>query len=162
MKAAFHIDHRADTTRLGVALAGLLQPGDVIGLAGDLGAGKTYLSGVIAHALGVPDDVPVPSPTFVLIREYGQGRLPVYHMDLYRLGDPSELYDLGLWEYYEGSGVCLVEWFDRFGDLWPPHALKLSLALGPEERRTIRAEGTGRGAALLEGLLAAWEARSEK
>lgn len=132
----------------GRALARLLEPGDVVGLCGDLGAGKTYLSGAVAHGLGIPEDVPITSPTFVLIHEYAHGRLPLYHMDLYRLGDPSELYDLGLWEYYDGAGVCLVEWCDRFEDLWPDRALVISIILGQDEARTLTLHGTGRGLVL--------------
>jgi tRNA threonylcarbamoyladenosine biosynthesis protein TsaE len=161
MKGSFEIRTRVETERFGGLLADLLEPGDVIGLSGDLGAGKTFLAGAIAHALGVPATTPVPSPTFVVIREYGEGRLPVYHLDLYRLGDPAELYDLGLWEYYDGRGVSLVEWFDRFDDLWPGDALELTLVLGEGERRLVRAAGVGRAGDLLEALLGGWGARSE-
>ncbi|MCK9459173.1 MAG: tRNA (adenosine(37)-N6)-threonylcarbamoyltransferase complex ATPase subunit type 1 TsaE, partial [Proteobacteria bacterium] len=80
------------------------------------------------------------------------GRLPVYHMDLYRLGAPAELYELGLWEYYDGRGVCLVEWCDRFRDLWPDEALVLQLHLLDGTARRIEAKGRGRGAALVDGL----------
>ncbi len=149
--ATFHMADKKETIRFGRALADLLKPKDVVGLCGDLGAGKTFLSGAISHGLGVPETVSVTSPTFTLIKEY-QARLPVYHMDLYRLGDSSELYDLGLWEYYDGEGVCLVEWYDRFDDLWPDHALVLVLNLGQEEKRTIHAQGRGRGAELVKQL----------
>ena len=135
----------------GRLLAGFLQPGDVVGLSGDLGAGKTHLAGAIAHALGVARDVPVTSPTFTLIKEY-QGTWPIYHLDLFRLGDPSELYELGLWEYYDGDGVCLVEWCDKFADLWPSEALVLFIDLGEGETRTIRAVGEGRGAEIIDQM----------
>jgi tRNA threonylcarbamoyladenosine biosynthesis protein TsaE len=150
-KAVFEMATEGDTRRFGRTLARLLAPGDVVGLCGDLGAGKTFLARAIARGLGVPEGVPVTSPTFTLIKEY-EARLPIYHMDLYRLGGPSELYDLGLWEYYDGDGVCLVEWSDRFEDLWPASALVLSLALGDGEARTITATGVGRGAILVEGI----------
>ena len=153
--AVFDIQRESETIALGRALAELLEPMDVVGLRGDLGAGKTCLAGAIVHALGVPVETAVTSPTFVLIKEY-RGRMPVYHMDLYRLGDPSELYELGLWELYDGEGVCLVEWCDRFDDLWPERALVLTLTLGEGEQRTITARGTGRGAALVEALSARW------
>jgi len=138
----------ADTERFGAALGAALRPGDVVGLRGDLGAGKTTLAGAVARALGVPRDEAVTSPTFTLINEH-TGRLPIYHMDLYRLGDPSELYDLGLWEYYDGDGVCLVEWCDRFDDLWPDQALVVTLELLDGERRRVTLEGVGRGAELV-------------
>jgi tRNA threonylcarbamoyladenosine biosynthesis protein TsaE len=153
-KAVFEMATEGDTRRFGRALAGLLAPGDVVGLCGDLGAGKTFLARAIARGLGVPKDIPVTSPTFTLIKEY-EARLPIYHMDLYRLGGPSELYDLGLWEYYDGDGVCLVEWSDRFEELWPGSALVLSLALRDGDARTITASGVDRGAVLVDGLRAA-------
>ncbi len=149
--ATFHISKKTETLAFGRALASCLQPKDVVGLCGDLGAGKTFLAGAIAYGLHVPQNIPITSPTFNLIKEY-RGRIPVYHMDLYRLGDPSELYDLGLWEYYDGDGVCLVEWCDRFDDLWPDHALIIALELGEEEHRTITATGHGRGAELVDLL----------
>ena len=150
----FHIGSEDETVEMGRLLAALLEPGDVVGLCGDLGAGKTFLAGAISHGLGVPEAVAVTSPTFTLIKEY-QGRLPIYHMDLYRLGDPSELYDLGLWEYYDGKGVCLVEWCDRFDDLWPEHALILVITLEEGESRTVRVSGKGRGAQLAQELASA-------
>ncbi len=146
-----------DTERLGCLLAALLEPKDVVGLTGDLGAGKTYLAGCIAHALGVPEQVAITSPTFTLIKEYKQGRIPIYHMDLYRLVDPSDLYELGLWEYYDGDGVCLVEWSNMFDELWPDTSLTLHLSLGEGEQRTISVSGAHRGLTLARALAAAWQ-----
>ncbi|MBN2801771.1 MAG: tRNA (adenosine(37)-N6)-threonylcarbamoyltransferase complex ATPase subunit type 1 TsaE [Deltaproteobacteria bacterium] len=127
----------------------LLSPGDVVGLKGDLGAGKTFICREISKALGVPDSQQVHSPTFNIINEYAGGRLPVYHMDFYRLGDVDELYELGIWEYYEGSGVTLVEWFDKFDDLWPEEALIISIELKDNSMRTITLEGRGRAEELI-------------
>lgn len=145
-----------DTKRLACLLAKLLRPKDVVGLSGDLGAGKTFLAGCLAHALGVPEEMPVTSPTFTLIKEYRQGRIPIYHMDLYRLGDPSELYELGLWEYYDGDGVCLVEWSNLFEDLWPEHALSIHIALGDGEKRTVVLSGIRRGSVLVRAVSDGW------
>lgn len=155
MRASFAMESASDTQRFGELLASLLAPKDVVGLRGDLGAGKTFLCGAVVHALGCPEAQPVTSPTFTLIKEY-ETAPPVYHMDLYRLGGVDELYDLGLWEYYDGAGICLVEWCDRFDDLWPTRALVLSLTLGSGERRTIDAEGVGRGAELAGALARLW------
>jgi tRNA threonylcarbamoyl adenosine modification protein YjeE len=153
--AAFQIADEEETARLGERLAALLAPGDVVGLRGDLGAGKTTLAAAVARALGVPAGVSISSPTFTLINEYSGGRLPVYHMDLYRLGAAAELYELGLWEYYDGGGVCLVEWCDRFADLWPADALVLTLQLLEGEARRVEAAGEGRGAELVARLAGA-------
>jgi len=142
-----------ETEALGAVLAGLLRPGDVVGLAGDLGAGKTTLAAAVARGLGVPSDSPITSPTFAIVHEHA-GSVPVYHLDLYRLYEPAELYDLGVWEYYDGDGVCLVEWCDRFDDLWPEDALVITLELGAGEARTIRLEGAGRGAELVSRIAA--------
>jgi tRNA threonylcarbamoyladenosine biosynthesis protein TsaE len=154
-RAIFQIESTGDSVEFAGQLAGLLAPGDVVGLCGDLGAGKTFLAGAIAHGLGVPNEIPITSPTFTLIKEYS-GRLPIYHMDLYRLGHPSELYDLGLWEYYEGEGVCLVEWCDRFDDLWPEQALIVTIDLGDGESRKITATGEGRGGEICSKLARSW------
>lgn len=106
----------ADTRRLGRRLAGVLRPGDVVLLAGDLGAGKTVFTGGIGDGLGV--DAPVVSPTFVLVRSY-RGLMPLTHCDLYRLGSSAEIDDLDL-PAEAASGVLVVEWGDvaeqSFGD----------------------------------------------
>lgn len=151
-EAKFFITNENETISLGTQLAAFLQPGDVIGLSGDLGAGKTFLSHAICRAAGVPASQPVNSPTFTLINEYQCDRFPLYHMDLYRLSEPDELYDLGIWEYYDGAGVCLVEWYDKFDDLWPQEALMLQIHLGASEQRIIDAKGGGRGAQIIQLL----------
>ena len=138
--------------RVAQVLAQLVEAGDVIGLQGDLGAGKTFLTRAFARAFGVPEEVRITSPTFTLINEYFGGKTPIYHMDLYRLGSPSELYELGLWEYYDNDGVCFVEWCDRFEDLWPDRALVLSITLGQGTKRSIYVTGKGRGKVLAEEL----------
>src|SRR5947208_874443 len=124
----------AETEDVGRALAAVVGPGTVIGLVGPLGAGKTRLVRAIAEKLGV-DPVAIASPTFVLIHEY-EGRLPVYHFDTYRLRSPEEFASLGAGDYFEGEGVCLVEWADRVADQLPASTWWVRLdPTGPEARR---------------------------
>src|SRR5436305_731164 len=101
------INNLADTEAFGRRLAAHLFPGSTVALIGTLGAGKTYLTRAIAEGLGVTHADLVSSPTFVLIQEY-DARLPIYHFDAYRLGSEEEFADLGVHEYFQGGGVCLV------------------------------------------------------
>lgn len=113
----------ADTDRLAAALGELAEAGAVVTLDGDLGAGKTRFSQAFAKALGVPGVVN--SPTFTIIKEY-EGRLPFYHMDVYRLS-VEEADELGLDDYFYGAGVTLVEWASLIEDLLPPERLGLRI-----------------------------------
>jgi len=124
----------ATTKAIGAALAGLLDPGDVVGLAGDLGAGKTRLVQGAAAALGVDD--PVLSPTFMLLREY-DGDLPVHHVDAYRLAGPVELEDLGLDEVLAADAVAFVEWADRVAAVLPESWLELVLHIRDDDTREV-------------------------
>lgn len=128
-----------ETVAWGAALATGLT-GGLVGLSGPLGAGKTYLTKGIARGLGVPADEPVVSPTFVLCREYA-GRLRLFHLDAYRLGDSVELTALGLDEMLAApEAVVVLEWADRFPDALPPDHLEIKLAdRGPDQRElTVR------------------------
>lgn len=127
------------TLAAAAALARALRPGDLIGLQGDLGAGKTTFVRGLAQGLGIDPDR-VRSPTFTLVNEYGGGRLPLYHIDLYRLA-PAAVDRMALREYLYGDGVCVVEWIDRLGE--DPPRLHLVLAhAGDEARRAVvRANG---------------------
>src|ERR1700716_345618 len=119
----------------GRRLATLLLPGAVVGLVGPLGAGKTHLVRAIAHGLDIPDSRVVSSPTFVLIQEY-EARLPVYHFDAYRLRSEAEFADLGAHEYFQGNGVCLVEWADKMQGCMPKELLTINIIVtGAESRR---------------------------
>lgn len=112
------------TRRVGSALAELVQPGDLVLLVGELGAGKTALAGGLVHALGVSE--PVPSPTFALAREY-HGRLAIAHLDVYRLDHLQEFYDLGIDDYLDGEWLLLIEWGDVVADALPADRLDVVL-----------------------------------
>lgn len=119
-----------ETQRFAEHLATLLRPGDFLALEGDLGAGKTTFTQGLGRGLGVRKVVN--SPTFTIIKEY-QGRLPFYHMDVYRVGDDAD--SLGLDDYFFGEGVCVVEWASLIDDLLPPDRLTVFLrAQGDGER----------------------------
>jgi tRNA threonylcarbamoyladenosine biosynthesis protein TsaE len=130
------------TTALGRRLGGLLFPNSVVALVGPLGAGKTHLVRAIAEGLAIADSRFVSSPTFVLIHEYA-ARMPIYHFDAYRLRSEREFADLGIQEYFEGEGTCLVEWADKVVELLPPDHLRVSLVIMGETNRraTLTASG---------------------
>lgn len=122
------------TMILGRRLGELAAAGDVITLAGELGAGKTALTQAIGQGLAVPEECYITSPTFGLLHEY-PGRLPLYHMDLYRLSGPEEIEELGFDEYIYGQGLTVIEWPDRLGDLLPEKRLHIELLFnGPTSR----------------------------
>ncbi len=127
-----------DTKDFAKRLAALLKEGDVIALEGDLGAGKTTFTKGLAEGLGITRNVN--SPTFTIIKEY-QGRLPLYHMDVYRVEDAFE--DLGFEEYFEGNGVTVVEWAHLIEAQLPDELLLLKLYLDENEARRIVAEPKG-------------------
>jgi tRNA threonylcarbamoyladenosine biosynthesis protein TsaE len=145
----------ADTFRLGRRLGALLRPGDVIALAGELGAGKTCLIRGLAAGAGVPRSAAVSSPTFTLVNEY-PGRIPFYHVDLYRLGSEDEAEGLGLEECLGGAGVAAVEWADRFPSLLPEDVLWIRLTYKTPSRRTLAFDATGpHSQALIDALTSA-------
>ena len=119
----------------GRALGSTLRRGDVLGLCGDLGAGKTHFVKGLAAALGA--DADVTSPTFTLIHEYIGGRLPLYHFDFYRLDDEDDALKIGLDEYLDGDGVCVIEWADKFPALLPPHTQWLRFTHREDGARVI-------------------------
>ena len=135
------LDNLTATERFGHRLGSLFFPGAVVGLVGPLGAGKTHLIRAIAEELGV-NPRHVNSPTFVLIQEY-EGRLPVYHLDAYRLRGEADFADLGTAEYFAGDGVCLVEWADRVPRGLPPEQLRITLEVTGETSRRATLEGFG-------------------
>src|SRR5205807_4522045 len=124
------------TAAFGRRLGGLLFPGAVIALIGPLGAGKTQLVRAVAEGLGIKNSRAVTSPTFVLIQEY-DGRLPIYHFDTYRLARERDFVDLGIQEYFEGGGVCLIEWADRVEQSLPEEYLRLAFEVTGETTRRL-------------------------
>lgn len=124
-----------ETVAFGRSLATTLRRGDVLALCGELGAGKTHF--VKGVAVGLDTTAAVTSPTFTLIHEYVGGRLPVYHFDFYRLADGDEALKIGLDEYLDGDGVCLIEWADKFSALLPPHTRWLRFAHRADGARII-------------------------
>lgn len=147
------VENLAATETFGRRLGALLFPGAVVALIGPLGAGKTHLVRAIAEGQEIPDSRVVSSPTFVLIQEY-PARLPIFHFDAYRLTGPDEFRDLGVHEYYEAGGVCLIEWADRIGVALPVERLGIRIAISGESSRRFEVEGIGvRYAELLSALL---------
>ncbi len=132
----------AETEHLGKRLGELALPGDVICLDGDLGAGKTTLTQAIARGLEVPPSCYVTSPSFAILHEY-DGRIPLYHMDFYRLQDSSEITDLGFEEYFYLSGLTVIEWSQRGEDLLPEGCLQLRLESTGDGSRKVRCRYSG-------------------
>jgi tRNA threonylcarbamoyladenosine biosynthesis protein TsaE len=112
-----------------------LQENSVIGLSGDLGAGKTEFVKGIAEGLGATE--PVTSPTFTLIHEYRSGRLPLFHMDFYRLETEKELDEIGFDDYLREPGICVIEWADRFPDRIPRDAIWVEIQISSGNERLI-------------------------
>jgi len=140
---AFVTTSQEETIALGERLGALLQMGDVLVLTGDLGAGKTQLTKGIAAGMGVEDDVT--SPTFNILMVYDGADMPLYHFDLYRLDDPDQLEDIGLYEMLDGDGACVIEWGEQFSDEIGPERLDVYLtrldeqaAVGEEPPREVR------------------------
>ncbi|MBP2646257.1 MAG: tsaE [Firmicutes bacterium] len=141
-----------ETLQLGKRVAAKLEAGDVICLSGDLGAGKTLFTQGIAEGLGVSEDVT--SPTFTIMQVYEEGRLAIYHFDLYRLDRIDELENIGFDEYIGHAGVAIIEWADKFREYMPQEYLWIEILLGQEpNERIIRVNGVGdRFVMLCEGL----------
>lgn len=110
-----------ETFQLGKKLGQQAVPGMIICLNGDLGTGKTVFTQGFAAGLGIEE--PVNSPTFTIVQVYEEGRLPLYHFDVYRIGDPLEMEEIGYEEYFYGEGVCLIEWSELIEELIPEDAI---------------------------------------
>lgn len=146
----------AETLRLGAVLGRALQAGDVIGVSGELGAGKTCLVQGIAQGLDVPPEIPVTSPTFTLIGEY-PGRLPLRHADFYRVESYARLVGAGFEDLLDGEGVVVVEWSELFPDALPADRLEVQIEILSGAARRLCFGGRGeRARALTEKVLHAW------
>ena len=157
---SLHLPDADATAALARRVAAQARPGDVIALTGDLGAGKSTFARAFIHALPDPQgaypDEHVPSPTFTLVQTYDRRPAPVWHFDLYRLGDPSEVVELG-WDEARDGGIVLVEWPDRLGPLAPRDRLDVTLVLpdaaDPDEAgRTAVLQGGGAWIARVDAL----------
>ena len=106
-----------ETFQIGVSLGEQVKSGDVLCLSGDLGVGKTVFTKGFAKGLGI--QTPISSPTFTIVQEYEEGRLPFYHFDVYRIEDPEEMEEIGYEDYFYGNGVCVIEWATLIEELLP-------------------------------------------
>lgn len=123
--------HEAETLELGRQIGKLLAPGDIVGIIGDLAAGKTWLAKGIAYGLGVPEHEYVTSPAYDVIHEY-KGRVPVYHMDFYRIDQRSPDDYLWLEEYIDAGGICILEWADKFIEALTDSYLRIEIEWNTE------------------------------
>ncbi len=144
-----------ETELAGELLGSLARPGDFVSLIGDLGAGKTCFSRGVARGVEVDPTTPVTSPTFTLLNIY-QGRIPLYHFDLYRLTGDGDLADLGFPDYFDGDGLCLVEWAERLVTELPLERLEIVFRHEDESMRRLEFSAFGvRHLRLLDEMMAA-------
>ncbi len=134
MKEQFKTRNESETLQKAEEFAQSLKPGDVVALSGELGAGKTVFARGIARALGITSEVA--SPTFTLINEY-RGTYTLRHMDFYRLNNPREILDIGVEDYFYDDGICLVEWPEKLGGLFPSDAIRVTIRHNGAESREI-------------------------
>ena len=130
-----------ETRDFGKKMGQEARPGQVICLNGDLGVGKTIFTQGFAEGLGI--DEPVNSPTFTIVQQYDTGRLPLYHFDVYRIGDISEMDEIGYEDYFYGDGVSLIEWSQLIEEILPEHVTEITIEKDLEkgfDYRKIRVE----------------------
>ncbi len=135
-KYTLQLDSLTATEIFGLYLGQNANSGDIICLDGDLGAGKTTLTQAIARGLDVDKNCYVTSPSFAIMHEY-PGRIPLFHMDFYRLQDAAEVEDLGFDEYFYMSGLTIIEWSERATEILPEQRLSLKIILNDDESRTV-------------------------
>ncbi len=149
----FHAASVQETVELGLKLGQILHRGDNICLTGDMGAGKTAFTGGIARALGIGGYIT--SPTFTIVNEY-EGELPLYHFDVYRIGDADEMFETGYHEYISGNGITVIEWADLIKEILPNERIDVDIRRDNSEdtdSRLITMEFYGKRAAEYEGRL---------
>ena len=134
----YYTHSERETEQIGERLARVLRAGDVVAMSGDLGAGKTVLIRGLARGLGVT--ARVTSPTYTIVNEY-EGRLPLFHFDMYRLAGAEELYDIGWDDYLKRGGVCAVEWSERAEGLLPEYCIRVDIRAQEETVRRIEVTG---------------------
>ena len=135
IKSTIIAKNEDETRKLGLELGRRAEPGQIIALIGDLGTGKTTLTKYIAEGLGITEVVS--SPTFTVIKEYESGRMPLYHFDVYRVGDPDELFNIGAYEYFDGNGLCVIEWADLIEDELPENTDFIVIDYGETEGERV-------------------------
>ena len=135
IKSTIIAKNEDETRKLGLELGRRAEPGQIIALIGDLGTGKTTLTKYIAEGLGITEVVS--SPTFTVIKEYESGRMPLYHFDVYRVGDPDELFNIGAYEYFDGNGLCVLEWADLIEDELPENTDFIVIDYGETEGERV-------------------------
>ena len=131
-----------ETFALGKALGEKASPGQIYTLDGELGTGKTVFTQGVAAGLGITEAIS--SPTFTIIQEYDTGRLPLYHFDVYRIGDIEEMEEIGYDDYFFGEGICLIEWADLIEEILPDHLIRVTIEKDLEQGfdyRRITIEG---------------------
>lgn len=135
IKREVAVKNETETESFGISLGRKAKPGQVIALSGDLGTGKTTLTKYIAKGLGIKEEIS--SPTFTIVREYTGGRLPLYHIDAYRLQDSEDFCNIGGGEYTEGDGLCVIEWADIIEEALPDSALWIFMDYGEDEGERV-------------------------
>jgi tRNA threonylcarbamoyladenosine biosynthesis protein TsaE len=141
-----------ETIRIGKRIGRLLKVGDVVALVGELGAGKTQLIKGLAAGVGIGNPTYISSPSFTLINEY-PGKIPFYHIDLFRLEREKEAEELGLEDYFQGGGITAIEWADKIPSLLPKEMLLIHIVYTGKNTRSIEIRGKGkRYQKILEGL----------
>ena len=146
-----------ETIQLGQCIGEVLRPGSVIGLCGELGTGKTHLIKGLARGLGVDERYYVTSPSFTIINEY-PGRIPLNHLDLYRLENTDQMEELGYEEYFYSEGVTVIEWAEKVLPLLPENRLMVEISHLSENRRKFKITGRGHPYQDIVGEIANWKA----
>ena len=142
MKKLYETNAPEETFLLGKQLGEQIKAGSILCLNGDLGTGKTVFTQGFAAGLQITE--PVNSPTFTIVQVYDEGRLPLYHFDVYRIGNIEEMDEIGYEEYFFGEGVCLIEWAELIAELIPPEAIQVTIEKDVEKGfayRRITIEG---------------------